>query len=128
MTNLRQQMRDAVQAGIDGWLAVCFSGDYVPTDSITEYPLTPDTARIYYHSSMPYSAIEDGFISQMGNVHELNAEQLQAWINYHWQYARVELAEDFSQMPIVPITPDMETRRNDIRLQMAGQGYKLVQP
>lgn len=125
MTKLRAQLRRAVQAGIDGWLAACFSGAFAPIDSLTDYPLIPETARIYYHSSMPYRAIEDAYIEQMGVVQALNDEQLQMWINYHWQYARVELAEDFSAVPPMPITADMEARREQMRQSLYARGYQL---
>lgn len=123
MTNIQEQMRSIIESGIDGWITAQFASEYQPTDSLTDYPLTLETARIYYHSSMPYSAIEDGFLKSVGRVKELNASQMQEWASYHWQYARLELSEEFSNIKI-EITDDMLERRQALRDEMVTKGYK----
>lgn len=125
MISIHEQMRQVIQPGIDGWIESMFANDNQPTDSIsTYYPLTRDKARVYYHSSLPYAALVKEFLESMGDVNELDPTQLQAWVNYHWQYARLELAEDFSDVQFKSLSPDMERRRNELRQEMTEKGYK----
>lgn len=126
MINLREQMRAVIQDGIDGWLDACFGGAKAPTDSLTGYPLTRETSRIYYHSEYSYSKLEDRFLEEYGHLHELSAADLQTWVNYHWNFARVELSEDFSDFKGYPVTEDMEARRQDLRKELYMQGYRRV--
>lgn len=126
MTNLREQMRGVIQDGINGWLDACFGGDKAPLDSITGYPLTRETSRIYYHASYSYTTLENTFLEGMGDVCELNANDLQRWVNYHWNFARVELSEDFSGFKGYPVTEDMELRRRSFRETLYMQGYRKV--
>mgnify|MGYP001561843274 CR=1 FL=1 len=123
-TKIREQMRKVIQVGIDGWIAAQFSAGEQPTDSLTEYPLTPDTVMVYYHSIYPYQTIEDAFLASIGNVRKLDNQMVQAWINYHWQYAHLELAERFD-VPVIPLTDDMQERREQLRQGLYEQGYKL---
>ena len=125
MTNIREQMRQVIQSGIDGWIEAQFAGDNQPTDSLTDYPLQRDMTIVYYHSQYPYQTIENAFLEALGNVKELDNQQLQAWIEYHWQYAYLELAERF-EVPIVELSEDMLERREQLRQEMIGQGYKPV--
>lgn len=125
MTKAQEQMTKAIQVGIKGFVAGSFGGAKQPTDSLTGYPLTLETSRVYYYAAYAYSSIEDAFLESVGYPQELNSRQLQAWVNYHWQYARLELAEDFSDIHI-PVTDDMLERRQGIRESMNAIGYKLV--
>ena len=126
MTNLREQMRAVIEDGINGWLDACFGGGNIPTDSLTGYPLTRDNSRIYYHSEYSYSKLEDRFLEIYGHLEALSAADLQTWVNYHWNFARVELSEDFSDFKGYPVTADMEARRQDLRNELYIQGYRKV--
>ncbi len=120
-------MLEVIQAGIDGWIAAQFKGDHQPVDSITGYPLTVGTARVYYRATIPYSQLERAYLEQVGGVNEFTPQQMQGWVNYHWMYAYLELAEDFSDMKALPITDDMLARRENIRQQMIDFGFRLVE-
>lgn len=125
MINIREQMLEVIQSGIEGWVTAQFKGDHQSVDSITGYPLTIETARIYYRATIPYSAIERGYLEQVGGIIEFTPDEMQGWINYHWKYVYLELAEDFSNVrPLV--TGDMLERRESIRQAMFGLGYKQV--
>ena len=128
MTNIREQMLEVIQSGIDGWIAAQFKGDHQPVDSITGYPLTLETARVYYRATIPYSQLERAYLEHVGGITEFTPQQMQGWVNYHWMYAYLELAEDFGDMVALPITDDMLARRDNIRQQMMAQGFKQVQP
>lgn len=125
MTKAQEQMRKSVESGIEGFIAGNFSMGIQPTDSLTGHPLTLETSRVYYYAAYAYSSIEDAFLESVGYPQELNSRQLQAWVNYHWQYARLELAEDFSDIHI-SVTGDMLERRNGIRESMSTLGYKVA--
>lgn len=125
MTNIREQMRQVIQQGIEGWIEAQFAGDNQPTDSLTNYPLQRDMTIVYYRSQYSYQSIEDAYLQAVGDVEKLDNQQLQVWIDYHWQYAYLELAERF-EVPIVELTENMQARREQIRQGMIGQGYKQV--
>lgn len=125
-TNIREQMRQVIQSGIEGWIDAQFSGDNQPTDSINSYyPLQRDMVIVYYHSQYPYQLIEDAYLQALGDTKELDNQQLQAWIEYHWQYAYLELAERFD-IPVIELTEDMQERRKQLRDEILERGYKLV--
>lgn len=124
MTKAQEQMHKAVEIGIKGFLAGSFAS-HQPVDSITGYSLTPETSRVYYYSAYAYSSIEDAFLGSIGYPNELSSKQLQAWAIYHWQYARLELAEDFSDVHI-PVTDDMLERRKEVHESMSILGYKVA--
>lgn len=125
MIRIRQQMQDVIQQGIDAWVMTQFSGNRQPVDSITGYPLTLDTARVYYRATVPYSAIERGYLEQVGGITEFTPQEMQEWAAYHWQYAHLELAEDFSAVKPV-VTQEMLERRQQLRDEMIDRGYKLT--
>lgn len=126
MTNIRQQMREAVQSGIDGWLDACFTGHNNPTDALTGYPLTRDTARVVYRSQKAYMAIEDEFLEGITPTTQYDTKFFQAWINYHWHYAHLELAENYEHMVMPVVTEEMLERRQILREELIGRGYQLV--
>ncbi len=125
MTNIREQMKQVIQSGIDGWVMAQFGGDKQPVDSITRYPLTLNTVRVYYRATMPYSAIEYAYLESVGGVTEFTPSEMQEWANYHWQYAHLELAEDFSNVK-PKVTDAILERRQQVRDEITTKGYKLV--
>jgi len=122
MINLREHLRAVIQQGVAGWIDACFSGDYQPVDSITGYPLTRETALVMYKSDAPYKAIEDAFVAFTYSDTPITPKLIQAWISYHWQHAKLELAENFGYVSL-PMTDDMEARREQLRGELVGQGY-----
>ncbi len=127
MTNtVQQQMRVVIEEGIRGWFESCFKDDKQPVDSLTDYPLTRKTARVVYRTAYPYLVIQDCFLRNYPNIQYLDTRTLQKWVNYHWKYASLELAEDFGDTQLVPLTADMQSNREDIRNSMKAQGYRLI--
>lgn len=124
MTDIKEQMRKVIQSGIEGWIEAQFSGTIQPVDSLTDYPLQRDAVIVYYHSMYPYQSIEDAFLAQTSEA-KWNTQLMQTWIEYHWQYAYLELAERFD-VPVIELTEDMQTRRQQLRQEMIGQDYKQV--
>ncbi len=125
MTNLREHLRTVIEQGIDGWLDACFTGKHQAVDSITGYPLTRETALVMYKSDAPYRTIEDAFVAFTYLDAPITPELIQAWIEYHWQYARLELAENFGDVSL-PMTDEMEARREELREDLVGRGYTRV--
>lgn len=128
--DIRQAMRQVIQDGIDGWLDACFSNKDSARDAITGFLLTRDTARVVYRSKQPYQSIEDEFLEGVDPATKTDTRFFQAWINYHWHYAHLELAENYEHMTMPLITEDMLIRREQLRTEIFGQGYNLakVQP
>lgn len=125
MADIRAQMKNVIQSGIDGWLDACFSGNNAPTDAITGYPLTRDSVVVMYHSEKPYQAIEDEFLEGVVGSVKPTSKFFQAWSNYHWNYARLELAEKFEPVQL-ELSEDVLNRREQIRQEFYALGYKLA--
>ena len=130
MTDIREQLRAVIRRGIEGWLDVQFRGNRAPVDAITGHPLTRDTATIYYNPPYRQRTMEGEFLllcyideSKADTI--LTPDQVQTWINYHWQHAQVELAEYFGDLSL-PVTSDEAARRQSIRDTMLGQGWRRI--
>lgn len=125
---IRQQMREAIEQGIQGFLAGCFAGDRQPLDPDTGYPLTSENSETIFNLQHPYEAIEDTFLKYMHweeTEVSLNPTQLQVWVAYFWQYANLIVREKFEPIPFYA-TPEMEANREGLRAEIIGQGYRRI--
>lgn len=124
---IRQQMRETVEQGIQGFLASCFAGGRQPIDELTGYPLTPENSAVFFSMQYPYQSIEDAYLkhTQWDDNMPLDTTQLQEWAAYFWQYARLTLRETFEPMPDYH-TAENETNRDKWRNEVIAQGYRRV--
>lgn len=124
MTELRTKMREVIQSGIDGWLDAVFSGGQQPLDP-SGYPLTRDRTAVFYRSGKPYQTIEDEFLEGIAVEIKSESKFFQAWSNYHWNFAHLELGEVFEPVTL-ELTPDILERRQQMREELYSNGYKLA--
>ena len=118
-------MREAINQGIQGFLAGCFAGGRQPLDPVTGYPLTPENSETVFNMRYPYEAIEDTFLNhvQWDENKPLDTTQLQIWVAYFWQYANLILQERFEPMPYYD---GIEGYRQQVRDEMAALGYRRI--
>jgi hypothetical protein len=118
-------MRQAIEVGIQGFLMSCFADGRQPIDPDSGYLLTPDNSEARFVSDYPYLAIENTFLQYAGwtEDRDLTTDELQAWLDYFWQYAKLVLQERLPKAPDY-WTAEMEARRGRLRQQfMEQRGY-----
>lgn len=125
MTDIRDKMKAVIQSGIDGYLDAAFSGQNAPKDAVTGYPLFRDSVEVIYRSQIPYQQIEDEFMEGLAAPPKASSKFFQAWSNYHWNYAHLELVERF-EIVRIELTEEMLERREQARQSMLSEWRGLI--
>lgn len=121
MFTTKDWMQWAVNEGVNGFVEASFAGGRQPLDTVTGYPLTPDITRVRYIFQYPYQTLEDTFLKhvQWADDYEPSINELQDWTRYFWQYVKLELVENFSD-----ILPVSEWVFEKTRREMEAMGYE----
>lgn len=125
MTDIRAKMKAVIQSGIDGWLDAAFSAQNAPKDAVTGYPLRQDSVEVVYRSQIPYQQIEDEFMEGLAVPPKATSKFFQAWSNYHWHYAHLELVERF-EIVRIELTEEMLERRHEACQAMFAEWRGLI--